>query len=276
MTGNRLFFIISILFAILIGVYDYQTGVHISMMLLYAIPVLVSARYCGRLEGIIVSAVAAGSWLVVNYIHKMPGESEAIISWNAFTRLGIFVFIAYTVSLQAKLKLALEREKQKASTDSLTGLLNKGAFREQVEKEISRARRYDHPLSLAFIDLDNFKQINDVHGHARGDRLLQDVSETIIQTVRDTDISGRIGGDEFMICFPETGEEQVRKAINKLVSALDITTSQSGWQITASIGVITCPKVCDTYDALLGKADKLMYQAKDRGKNNAVFETIVS
>lgn len=274
MTGNRLFFIISILFTILIGVFDYQTGVHISMMMLYAIPVLVSAWYCGRLEGIIVSAVAALSWLVVNYFHKIPGESEAILSWNALTRLGLFVFIAYTVSLQAKLRLALEREKQKASTDSLTGLLNKGAFRERVEEEISRARRYDHPLSLAFIDLDNFKQINDVQGHARGDRLLQNISETIIQTIRDTDISGRIGGDEFTICFPETGEEQVRKAINKLVNALDITTSQSGWQITASIGVITCPKVCDSYDALLGKADKLMYQAKDRGKNNAFFETL--
>lgn len=95
-----------------------------------------------------------------------------------------------------------------------------------------------------------------------------------MNTVRKTDIPGRVGGDEFVICFPETNGEQARKAIEKLVGAFNIMTSQSGWQITASVGVVTYLKICDTYDALLGKADKLMYLAKDRGKNNAVFEIL--
>ena len=205
-------------------------------------------------------------------LHHQQGENDAILSWNAFTRFGLLALIAYAVSLQAQLRRSLERERLRADTDRLTGLLNKGAFREQVEEEMNRARRYNHPLSLAFIDLDNFKQVNDVKGHARGDKLLQLVSETIVNTIRKTDFAGRIGGDEFTICFPETGSEQVRSAIEKLVLALDIMTSQSGWQVTASIGVITCSEVCETYDALLGRADKLMYAAKDRGKNNAVFD----
>lgn len=274
MTSNRLIFLISILITAIIGYYEFHSGLDVSMLLLYAVPILLASWYCGRLEGLVVAGCAAASWFAASAFHKPPEGSGAILSWNAFTRFGIFVLIAYTVSLQAQLRRALEREKQKASTDSLTGLLNKGAFRERVELEMSRSRRYNHPLSLAFIDLDNFKLVNDTQGHARGDKLLQNISETIIQTIRDTDISGRIGGDEFTLCFPETDGEQVRKAINKLVKALDIMTSQSGWQVTASIGVLTCTEIFDTYDTLLGKADRLMYAAKDRGKNNAVFETV--
>jgi diguanylate cyclase (GGDEF)-like protein len=259
-----------------IGYYDYQTSAQISMMLLYAVPILVSSWYCGKLEGIIVAVFAATSWLIVNLANQPYGESATILSWNAFTRLSIFALLAYTISLQAQLRRALEREKLRADTDRLTGLLNKEAFRERVEEEIFRARRYNHPFSLAFIDLDNFKQVNDIRGHARGDKLLQQISETITHTRRKIDIAGRIGGDEFAICLPETGDEQVCKAIDKLVKSLDTKTSQFGLQVTASIGVVTCTEICftETYDELLGKADKLMYVAKEKGKNAAEFETI--
>lgn len=274
MNLHRIVFISSLITTAVIGYFDHQTGAHISMMLLYALPILTAARLCGKNEGIAISVLAATCWFIVNYLHKPAEISDAIISWNAFTRLGIFTLLAYTISLQARLRRALEREKLRADTDRLTGLLNKGAFRERVEEEIQRAKRYSHPLSLAFIDLDNFKQVNDIQGHARGDKLLQQVSETIVHAIRKTDFAGRIGGDEFTICFPETGDEQVRLAIKKLVQSLDIMTSQSGWQVTASVGVVTCREICDTYDALLGKADKLMYVAKEKGKNAAEFCTL--
>lgn len=274
MTRHRIVFSISILVILLIGYYDYQTGAQISMMMLYAIPILVSSWYCGKLEGIIVAVFAASSWLIVNLANQLYMESATIISWNAFSRLSIFILIAYAVSLQAQLRKAFEREKLRADTDSLTGLLNTGAFRERVEKEMFRAQRYKHPLSLAYIDLDNFKEINDIRGHARGDKLLQQVSETITNNIRKIDIAGRIGGDEFTICLPETDGEQVCNVIDKLVKALDAMTSQSGWQVTASIGAVTCMEICEGYDALRGKADKLMYIAKEKGKNTVEFETI--
>ena len=271
---NRIVFSISILVIMLIGYYDYQTGAQISMMLLYAIPILVSSWYCGKLEGIIVAVFAASSWLIVNLLHQVPGRSAMIISWNCLTRLGIFILIAYAVSLQSQLRRALERETLRADTDRLTELLNTGAFRERVEQEILRAQRYKHPLSLAYIDLDNFKQVNDIQGHARGDKLLKQVSETIANNIRKIDIAGRIGGDEFSICLPETDDEQVCNVIDKLVKAMDTMIGQSGWQVTASIGVVTCTEICETYDALLGKADKLMYVAKEKGKNAVEYETI--
>ena len=244
------------------------------MMLLYAVPVLLCSWYCGRLEGITVAAVATASWLIVNVKHSPLEESGAVLSWDTVTRFGIFALIAYTVSLQAKLRKALERESLRANTDRLTGLLNKGAFRERVEEEIYEAQRYNHPISLAFIDLDNFKQVNDTQGHARGDMLLQLVSQTILHSIRKTDIAGRIGGDEFTICFTETGEEHVREAVGKIIKAFEIMTSQSGWPVTASIGVVTCTVIIDNYDELLAKADKLMYLAKQQGKNVAEFMVI--
>jgi len=274
MTESRLVFTISLLCVILAGYLDLQTGDRISMILLYSVPILLSSRYCGRVEGIIVAVGAAASWFVFNVIYSHPEASGAILSWNAFNRFGVFALIAYTVTLQAKLRISLEREKLRANTDRLTGLLNKGAFRERVEGEIYRARRYSHPISLAFIDLDNFKHVNDTQGHARGDKLLQDVAETIVLTIRNTDLVARVGGDEFTVFFPETGERQVRRAIEKLVKVLDIMTSQSGWQVTASIGVVTCAEVNETYDELLGKADKLMYAAKEKGKNTAEFNSL--
>ena len=267
-------FLVALLGTILVGILDYRTGAQVSMMLFYSLPILVAARYCGKSEGIAVAVTAASCWLLSNLLARLSVSSELILSWNAMTRLGIFMLLAYTVSLQSNLKKSLEREKQRASTDRLTGLLNKTAFREHFEEEMAKAQRYNHPLSLAFIDLDNFKEVNDTRGHATGDRLLQQVSETIVNSIRKTDIAGRIGGDEFTICFPETDDTQVRSAIQKLVKELDIMTSQSGWQVTASIGVVTCKETCVPYDAILGKADKLMYVAKEKGKNAAEFDTV--
>lgn len=275
MTRHSVIFALSMLWILSVGYADLQIGLQVSMMLLYAVPILLSARYCGRLEGISVAAVAAASWLLVNVIHGRPEESDAVLSWNALTRFGIFALIAYTVSLQANLRRALERESLRANTDRLTGLLNKGAFRERVEEEMNEAKRYNHSLSLAFIDLDNFKQVNDIQGHARGDQLLQMVSQTILHTIRKTDVAGRIGGDEFAICYTETGAEHIREAVGKLIKGFEMVTSQFGWQeVTASIGVVTCTVIEDDYDALLAKADKLMYLAKENGKNVAEFMAI--
>jgi diguanylate cyclase (GGDEF)-like protein len=127
---------------------------------------------------------------------------------------------------------------------------------------------------LAFIDLDNFKQVNDTQGHARGDLLLQMVSQTILHSIRKTDVAGRISGDEFAICYSETSEEHIRETVGKLVRAIEIMTSQSGWQVSASIGVVTCNRIGGTYNSLLGQADQLMYLAKERGNNLAEFKVL--
>lgn len=271
MLQKHLIVICCVAWALLTGYFDFRTGSDVSMLLLYAAPVLIAARYCGRLEGLVVAATAGVCWLLGNYVHLKSGASVPLLSWNAVNRLGVFALIAYAIALQAQLKRALQREQLRATTDRLTGLLNKGAFRDRVEEEIRRAQRYQHPLTLAFIDLDNFKLVNDTQGHARGDTLLQHVSQTLLTAIRKTDSAGRIGGDEFAICYPEIDEEQARQAIGKLLQALEIMTSQSGWQVTASVGVITSRSGNVRYDEILGRSDQLMYVAKQKGKNRAEF-----
>lgn len=253
------------------GCGDFLADGHVSMLLLYAGAVLLSGWYCGRAGGIVVAMVATASWLVVNRIHQLPGEGNIIFSWNAFSRLAIFLLIASAASAQARLKSALERESHKSGIDRLTGLLNATAFRERVEGEMDRSRRYGHPFSLALIDLDEFQLVNETQGASRGDRLLQDTGEAIVHCIRKTDIAGRVGGDEFTVLFPETDGKQARGAVEKLLASLDMMTSRSGWQVTASIGVVSCTKGIETYDALLDRAGTMLDAAREQGKNGAEF-----
>lgn len=271
---RRFLFGISLVLVGAAGCGDFLADGHVSMLLLYAAAVLLSGWYCGRVGGMIVAAAATTSWLVVNLIHQPPGEGNLIFSWNAFSRLAIFMLIASAASSQARLKSALERESHKSGADRLTGLLNGAAFRERVEEEMDRSRRYNHPFSLALIDLDEFQLINETQGGSRGDRLLQETGETIVRCVRKTDIAGRVGGDEFTVLFPETDGKQARSAVEKLLMALDMMTSRSGWQVTASIGVVSCTKGIETYDALLDRAGAMLDAAREKGKNGAEFTVI--
>ncbi|ABL00854.1 diguanylate cyclase [Pelobacter propionicus DSM 2379] len=271
---RRFLFGISLVLVGAAGCGDFLADGHVSMLLLYAAAVLLSGWYCGRVGGIIVAMAATASWLVANRLQQPPGEGNLIFSWNAFSRLAIFLLIASAASSQSRLKSALERESHKSGTDRLTGLLNGTAFRERVEEEMERSRRYGHHFSLALIDLDEFQQINETRGTSRGDRLLQDTGEAIVQCIRKTDIAGRIGGDEFTVLFPETSGQQARCAIEKLLMALDMMTSRSGWQVTASIGVVSCEKGVETYDALLDRAATMLDAAREKGRNGAEFMVI--
>ena len=245
------------------------------MMLLYAVPILVTAWFCSKGKGLVVAAMSAICWLLANSLANPAGASEIILSWNALSRFGLFSMLAYTVSLQIALKKALENEKQNARTDRLTNLFNKWAFMEQCEHELARANRYRHAVSLAFIDIDNFKSINDSQGHAQGDRLLMEIGVILRETVRKEDVVGRIGGDEFAICFPETGSQTIRTVIEKLIK--DVSSISTRWhhQVTVSIGVVSYDEGADSFDSIIKKADSLMFTAKQNGKNNAEYLCIV-
>lgn len=274
MVRRHLLFGLMLLLVGAVGIGDYLVGAQASMVPLYAVPIMVAAQLCGAYQGTTVALCAAAVWTAVSLIHLGPSFSASLLSWNALSRLGIFLLIAYAVTVQSRLGRARERLRQLAVSDPLTGLLNRGTFRERVMEEMNRARRYHHPLTVALIDLDDFNRINEEHGQARGDTLLQLVGRTIMQTVRTTDLVGRTGGDEFMVLLPETDGDQARVATEKLLAALDIMTSQSGWQATASIGVVSYREFDDTYDAMFARTERLMRKAKVKGKNGAEFQAL--
>ncbi|MBT8097960.1 MAG: sensor domain-containing diguanylate cyclase [Woeseia sp.] len=169
--------------------------------------------------------------------------------------------------LEADLESALEREKEISRTDPLTGAANRRLFSERLQREMDRSRRYKHPFSIAYLDLDHFKLVNDNMGHHAGDRLLATVVQTIQALCRSTDTVARVGGDEFAVLFPETDASAVRGAVDKFRAALLAEMRRNNWPVTFSIGVITCTTPPDDAQKLIGAADSLMYAVKESGRD---------
>ncbi|ALS99118.1 sensor domain-containing diguanylate cyclase [Lacimicrobium alkaliphilum] len=169
--------------------------------------------------------------------------------------------------LQSELELALEKEQQLARLDSLTHIANRRAFYEFAEKEKDRSLRHHLAFTLAYIDLDNFKLVNDRFGHDTGDRLLKMVASNIKCSVRSSDMIARLGGDEFGVILPETDQPLARKMITRLISRLGETMTEHQWPVTFSVGVLTCYNGHIALEELMKKVDSLMYQIKHQGKN---------
>jgi len=163
-----------------------------------------------------------------------------------------------------------EDMRRKAMHDPLTGLSNRAAFLEGLDHAIRKVRRRQGRLSLLFIDLDHFKEVNDSMGHAAGDRLLQAVGERLVSAVRQSDLVARLGGDEFVVLVEEPrGPEEVMIVANKILRLLDrpVLIDFHEVAISASMGIASFPEDGDDLDTLMQNADAAMYQAKESGRN---------
>jgi diguanylate cyclase (GGDEF)-like protein len=249
-----------------IGILDFLTGYELGFSLFYVIPIFFVTWLIGRRLGIMASLASAFFWLVADVASGNPHSHTLVPMWNTLIRLSFFVIITLLLSA---LKSAMEREKELARTDSLTGALNSRFFFELAQMEIDRSRRYEHPFTIVYLDLDNFKTVNDQFGHPTGDQVLRAVVEYAKKHLRKTDVIARLGGDEFALLLPETSQESARVAISKLQSGLLEEMRQNNWPITFSIGVLTCNIAHHTTEELLRMADDLMYSAK-RGNKNAI------
>lgn len=172
--------------------------------------------------------------------------------------------------------LAAEQERTKlqlvelADRDPLTGLMNRRRFQAELARWIPHAVRYRRALSLLFIDVDQFKYVNDTLGHAAGDRFLAEIAASIARDMRDTDVLGRIGGDEFAVLLPETPCAGAILVAQRLLCSLhdtDFTIHNRRLHATASIGIATCPDHGRDAETLLTRADIALYRAKQDGRN---------
>ena len=176
---------------------------------------------------------------VIRYLLGTFPPNPLSVYRQTLIELNIFLIIAYVVSIQIILRKALDREKELARTDSLTGALNTRAFTEILESEIRRACRHKNPISIVYIDLDNFKEVNDRYGHSVGNSVLKSVTRVIKDSVRQTDIVARLGGDEFAILFPDTQNEPADQFAFKVHSRLNNAMTEQHWPVTSSIGLVS-------------------------------------
>jgi len=260
--------IIGVLMTIFLGCINHLTGYEISFSIFYLLPIIFVSWFGKRTHGVIASVFSAEALMWADLSSDHFYSNFAIPVWNSIMVLGFFLLITFSF---AEIKKLLTKEQLLARVDPLTGLANSRAFDERATNEINRSIRFARPFSIAFIDIDNFKQVNDMLGHSQGDNLLQSIAKTIKDNTRSIDIVSRVGGDEFVIFFSETNEKNAKEAINKVRERLFIMVKNNNLPVTFSIGVVTCYKSCNL-DELIKAADNLMYSVKRSGKNRIEFK----
>ncbi len=253
-----------------VGVLDLLTGYELAFSLFYLLPISLVAWFAGLRLGLLSSLISAFVWLVADVTAGSSYSGAFIYAWNTLVRLLIFVIAA---SLLSALKGALERERALARTDYLTGAANSRFFYDLVQMEIDRLERYGRPFTMAYIDIDDFKAINDQYGHSVGDQVLRRLVESSEKLIRKTDVLARLGGDEFALLLPETGQEAARITIEKMKGALTTEMQRCKWPVTFSIGVLTCTVAPGTADELVKMTDEAMYSVKRNGKNAIGYST---
>ncbi len=259
----------AVAFTLCLGVLDHVTGDEISSAFFYLLPVSAVAWFVGANAGIVFSLLSAGIWEAANWPEVAGRAQLAIAVWNGGSRLGFFIVVTLLLS---RLRLDMARQESLARTDALTGLLNRRAIEERGALETARARRHGSPLAVAYLDLDDFKTVNDRHGHAEGDAVLRTVARTLLAGVREVDAVARLGGDEFCILFPDTEQAEARETVDRLHASLTDALAARDWPVTASWGVAVAEGSRPRFSALLRTADSLMYEAKSAGRNVIRYE----
>lgn len=248
----------------IIGLLDHVIGPELSTAVFYLLPIAIAAWFGSRRLGFLTGLIATLAWTLTDITAGHEYSHPAVIYWNALVRLVLFLIMAQLLSAFSQ---RLRREEAAADTDSLTGLANSRGFYEQLEAALLRARRYQHVMSLAYMDLDNFKHVNDTHGHTVGDQLLITVAKTLKESLRNTDVIARLGGDEFIILLTETdfiaAESAMRHANHALLEAMQ----QHAWPVTFSIGMVTFNQCPPDTNTTINIADKIMYGVKKQQKN---------
>lgn len=249
----------TLLMVLLFGVLDYLTGPEVSFSILYLLPVSLAAWHVGCGTGLLLAALSAGIGLSADLLGPSPDSGVLVAFWNAGAHFGVLAVLTWILSA---LRTSLDREKILARTDPLTGLLNRRAFYADARREIDRARRYGRPLSVIYLDVDQFKKMNDRFGHRTGDTLLRALAQTARRSVRTTDILARLGGDEFAVLLVEADVEPAQTMVTRLAENIAATMRRNGWPVTVSAGVVTFRRPPSDVDDMMLRADAQMYEAK--------------
>ncbi|PYO61665.1 MAG: hypothetical protein DMD49_04825 [Gemmatimonadetes bacterium] len=243
-----------------------QSPPDVRLGILYIVPVLLVTWHDGLGWG---SAFAVGT-AVLRYViglEQMPPDTGVTV--RIANEAAYLTVVGVAMAGLVQLRRTQAQLEGMAAHDPLTGVLNSRAFAERLSQELDRNRRYNRPLALLYLDLDDFKAVNDRHGHQTGDAVLRLVAEATRSAVRQSDIVGRLGGDEFAVLMPETEGSVAHAAATRLAAGIR-TVFRGTPSVTASIGLVSSLGAERGVEELLRRADEAMYEAKRAGKDRVV------
>jgi diguanylate cyclase (GGDEF)-like protein len=250
-----------VLFA-LVAVSDYFTysryGLEFSPF--YLVPVSFFAWFIGKPAGSLFSVMGVSADFFIRWRHvPLP-----VAYWDAALWFALYFSSVWMI---AQLKALYERERHLSRIDPLTMIDNRRAFFESAARFKSLSDRYGVPLTVAYLDVDGFKQLNDELGHSTGDKVLAVTASEIRKALRPTDVVARIGGDEFALLFPATGQEAAAGILDRVRLELDRATREKNWRVTFSLGIVSFSPPLGSVSQMIRAADDAMYAAKKGGKN---------
>ena len=231
----------------------------------YAIPITLASWYGSKKTGILLTLTSALMIAMVKIIVLQYSMSVFLHISESLSYILAYLGLAIIVTSFRDIHRI---EAIAADTDDLTGINNSRSFYVELANELIRSHRYGHVFSLAYLDIDDFKYVNDTKGHLEGDRLLIEVAKCLKISLRKTDTAARLGGDEFACLFPETNQESANIAFENVSHMLQKRMKEHGWDVTFSAGLVTFETIPDDIKEALNAADELMYSVKNGEKNN--------
>ena len=270
--SKRTSVIIFLLSLIPIAYIDYISGNELLLSAFYLLPVSLVALNLGKPLGIFAGVISAVVETMVQILEGGFYYSSVLIHfWNMGILLAIYIVIAVLVS---SLNDAYKKEKGLARKDFLTGTNNWQAFAELAEREVERSKRYKTNLTIAYIDCDNFKMVNDTLGHHTGDMVLRNVASIIGEHIRAADIMARLGGDEFVVLFTDARPDGAELSISNIRTLLLEDMKKNNWGVTFSIGMLSFVIPPRSVETMLKMADIVMYDVKKSTKNAIKHEVL--
>jgi diguanylate cyclase (GGDEF)-like protein len=256
-------------------VLSYTGLVESPLLNLYLLVIIASAITLGKIMTLLEVMLIACCYLYMSYLSYPTDLFAAETFTMLMAKFSPFLLVAYVTSMLASDILnAKQRITRLSKTDDLTGLLNMRAFNSILKREIARVTRYAQPFTVIMVDVDGLKSVNDRYGHSTGSRLIKSISESINESIRNTDILARYGGDEFVILMTHTSTEQAQMAAERIRAAVHNTSfDMKGDRIatTVSVGIASFPESVSEAEEVLDKADIALYRSKQCGRDRVTY-----